>query len=797
MADQIVITEKTSQAKDVRAAIGSRYGNVLPAEGHLLDLLEPEDVVPAWKRWSPILLRPEGLYGTRPAEGGNKAAKLKAIREALRTAKRVWLATDCDREGQLIGQEILEHYEYRGQVMRVLFTAQDPQTIRDAFGRAKPNTEYSRLYAAAVARRQADQIYNLSLTRTATVILGRGARRVIGVGRVKTPTLAIVCKRELEIRSFVPLAYFEIVATANVAGGQFQMRHAPQDRIVKREIAQDVAKVAEGFEGALAVRVEDKRQVPPKLHDLPSLQKLCGSRFGWSASKTLEVAQELYDGRGKKIITYPRAEVRYLPQSLISDVPRVIAGLRVGQSFSAIPVPEPPVIRRGANGTFYDKGLEGASHHAVIPNVNAIDKLPEVWSCLSSDEKKLFDVIARAYMAALMPDFRYRQTTATLDVRGFEFRAAGRQPIDLGWRAAFPEWQPADEKGDGAQLLPPLRNGETAQLQDPKIENKETRPPPRYNEGTLIEAMQNAWRFVDDAVLRDRLKEAKGIGTPATRAEIIGGLKKQGFLIAQGKNIVPTETGLSLFGVLKQADPALVDPGVTAQLECLLDDVVVGKQEMVGAIDAVCDVAERIISKLKKSATAGVPSLLGSAGGSGTGTYPPTPAMKRFADSLVRQKGIKPPPGYKTSISICRKFLSEHAPKKSDGETAGKLDPKPVSAAQLLYAKKLALGKGLIIPDDARTNSASMSAWIDANRGKKRRKFKSKTSNRPVGPVAHQAAPPKRSRKQKVDTDTASMAPAPANSSRTPLRIPYGNKGSLWTPGCLRHPPVNSGQEIG
>ncbi len=216
MADQIVITEKSSQAKDVRAAVGSRYGVILPAEGHLIDLLEPEDVVPAWKRWSPILLRPEGLYGTRPAEGGNKAAKLKAIREALRTAKRVWLATDCDREGQLIGQEILEHYDYRGQVMRVLFTAQDSQTIRDAFGRAKPNAEFASLYAAAVARRQADQIYNLSLTRTATVILGQGARGVIGVGRVKTPTLAIVCKRELEIRDFVPIAYFEVVATARV-----------------------------------------------------------------------------------------------------------------------------------------------------------------------------------------------------------------------------------------------------------------------------------------------------------------------------------------------------------------------------------------------------------------------------------------------------------------------------------------------------------------------------------------------------------------------------------------------------
>src|ERR1700690_3751963 len=330
MPEQIVITEKTSQAKDIRAAVGSRYGDVLPAEGHLFDLFEPENVVPAWKRWSPILLRPEGLYDIRPAEGGNKAAKLKAIREALRTTKRVWLATDCDREGQLIGQEILEHYKYRGEIMRVLFTAQDQQTIRDAFGRAKPNSEYSRLYAAAVARRQADQIYNLSLTRTATVILGQGSRRVIGVGRVKTPTLAIVCKRELEIRNFVPIAYFEVVATAKVAGGQFQMRHAPQERIVKGEIADAVVNSVRDFEGALAVRVEDKRQVPPKLHDLPSLQKLCGSRFGWPASKTLEVAQELYDGQGKKIVTYPRAEVRYLPQSLITDVPRIVAGLRVG-----------------------------------------------------------------------------------------------------------------------------------------------------------------------------------------------------------------------------------------------------------------------------------------------------------------------------------------------------------------------------------------------------------------------------------------------------------------------------------
>ena len=779
MAEQIVITEKASQAKDVRAAVGSRYGEILPAEGHLFDLLEPEDVVPAWKRWSAVLLRPPGLYGTRPADGGNKAAKLRAIREALRSAKRVWLATDCDREGQLIGQEILEHYDYRGQVMRVLFTAQDQQTIRDAFSRAKPNTEYAHLYAAAVARRQADQIYNLSLTRTATVILGRGARGVIGVGRVKTPTLAIVCERELDIRDFVPVSYYEVVATANVAGGPFQMRHAQQDRIVRRELAQHVADAADGFEGALRVRVEDKRQGPPKLHDLPSLQKLCSSRFGWTAAKTLEVAQELYDGHGKKIITYPRAEVRYLPESLSADVPKIAAGLRVGQSFGTIPMPVPPMIRKGASGSFHDKGLQGASHHAIIPNVNTIDDLRAIWPRCSSDEKKLFDVVARAYLAAIMPDFRYRQTTVTLNVGSFEFRAAGRQPIELGWRAAFPDWQPDTEKGDQVQLLPTLCDGERAQLKDPLIEHKETRPPPRYNEGTLIEAMQNAWRFVDDDALRARLKEAKGIGTPATRAEIIGGLKKQHFLIAQGKNIVPTETGLSLFEVLKRADPALVDPGVTAQLECLLDDVVIGRQAMVDAIDAVCNVAQRIIDNLKKGAAAGErPHNPGVADGDGDSGRPPTPAMKRFADSIARQLGIRPSPGYTKSGSICRAFLDQHAPEKVGGEIAGEPGSKPASAAQILFAEKIAQENGIVIPANAKASSQALSTWIELNHSTSRGKRRRKTSNKPTRSTAPEArVPSTRSRQRTADSIAASAGPArQASSTDTPLKIPYGNK---------------------
>ncbi|HKM71738.1 MAG TPA: DNA topoisomerase [Stellaceae bacterium] len=427
---------------------------------------------------------------------------------------------------------------------------------------------------------------------------------------------------------------------------------------------------------------------------------------------------------------------------------------------------------KGASGSFYDKGLEGASHHAVIPNVNTVDELREIWPRLSIDEKKLFDVIARAYLAAIMPDFRYRQTTATLDVGGFAFRAAGRQPIELGWRAAFPDWQPADEKGDDAQLLPALRNGEITQLENPTIEDKATRPPPRYNEGTLIEAMQNAWRFVDNEVLRERLKEARGIGTPATRAEIIGGLKKQSFLIAQGKNIVPTETGLSLFGVLKQADPALVDPGVTAQLECLLDEVLIGKQEMVGAIDAVCDVAQRIIGKLKEGTSGEGPPLLGSAVNRDAGGRPPTPAMKRFAHSVARQKGIKPPAGYTKSGSICRTFLDRHAPKKGGDASSGETGSKPPSQAQVSFAEKIAREKGLVIPDETKASSAAVSAWIASNLGTERRKGRRKTANanKPPGSTPPKSTAPKRG-PRKYTADAGSGPATPARQSSRPGRV--------------------------
>jgi DNA topoisomerase-3 len=689
-------------------------------------LAEPHEVEAFWKNWACLLLKPDGLYPTKPATEGNKPAKLKAIGAALKRCDQVILATDCDREGQLIGQEILEHLRYRGTVHRALFTAQDPKSLRQAFDRLKPNRELRPLYEAAVARQQADQIFNLSLTRTATkMLVAHGTKGVIGIGRVKTPTLAIVCIRELEIRNFRVEDYFEIVATAKVADGSFTMRHAPppKQRIKDRARAEVIAEAAANHTGPLGVTVEHRRQAPPRLFDLPSLQKTCGQRWGWTADRTLAVAQELYDGEGKKLITYPRAEARYLAENQIADVPAIVAAMNRLRGFAHLQI-DRPVIRRGKSGHFCDKALEGVSHHAIVPNVNVLDDLEERIARLNDDEKRLLALICRSYLAAVMPDYEYRQTVATLRVpvpggMAVEFRAVGRIPLKQGWKAAYGATEPEPEtskEGDAEaeQMLPRLVDGERATLTDPRVDAKKTQPPPRYNEGTLVDAMQNAWRFVTDEALRERLKEAKGIGTPATRAEIIKGLKRQNLLAADGKLVVPTPAGLQLFELLRGAAPALVDPGTTAIWEMRLDDVVVGKADFRAVIDEIAGEADRLITVLRQHSGATVDlsqsaphrtrrgrSKVGrtsrSGGHTDAGTprsrrphrrknasrqqmkerkqdgrpepkrstsgrpIPPTALMVAFAKKLAREKRVGLPAGYAKDFEICRRFLDDHA----------------------------------------------------------------------------------------------------------------------------------------
>ena len=694
----LIITEKSSQAKDIAAALGDRYGKILPAEGHLLRLAEPDEVNSAWKSWSCVLLKPDQLYPTRPAREGNKPAKLKAIAAALKACEKVIIATDCDREGQLIGQEIIEHLRFRGTVERALFTAQDPKTIRQAFAALKPNHELRPLYEAAVARQQADQIYNLSLTRTATkTLLAPGTRGVIGIGRVKTPTLGIVCLRELEIRDFKPEDYFEIVATARTASGSFLIRHAPppKQRIKDRAKAEAIAKAATDSRGPLGVKVEHKRQAPPKLYDLPALQKVCAQKWSWTADKTLSIAQELYDGDGKKLITYPRAEARHLSENQIADVPVITGALTALRGFAHLDLGK-PIIRKGKSGHFSDKALAGVSHHAVVPNVNVMDSLERRLTRLSDDEKRLFALICRSYLAAMMPDFEYRQTVVTMQVpvpnaKDAEFRATGRIPLIEGWKAVYGGGDPEAAK-ETEQRLPTLTDGEEAVLREPKIENKRTIPPPRYNEGTLIDAMQNAWRFVEDKAMRDRLKEAKGIGTPATRAEIIKGLKRQNLLTTDGKLVVPTEAGLQLFELLREAAPPLVDPGTTAQWEMHLDAVVTSQMDFRSVIDGIATEAGKMIAVLRQRPRGGVDLQAEP-------TVKATGSKRRTRKTQGSAKAV--PATKKPRKSVSTKPRKQKTPKAGNAaETVGARQNGKPTPRMVSYAQRLAKMKGIALPSD-------------------------------------------------------------------------------------------------
>ena len=268
-----------------------------------------------------------------------------------------------------------------------------------------------------------------------------------------------------------------------------------------------------------------------------------------------------------------------------------------------------------------------------MPNVNVLDDLEIRLARLSEDEKRLFALVCRSYLAAVMPDYEYRQTVVTMSVpvpenAAAEFRAVGRIPLRLGWKAVYQAIDP-DVEAEAEQTLPSPSDGETAILSEPRVEAKRTQPPPRYNEGTLVDAMQNAWRFVEDPALRERLKEAKGIGTPATRAEIIKGLKRQNLLAADGKLVLPTPAGLQLFELLRGAAPALVDPGTTALWEMRLDEVVTGRADFRAVIDGIAAVALELIS-----------ALLGRS----SGTVDPTPSTSMLRSGRRRpgrQAGIE------------------------------------------------------------------------------------------------------------------------------------------------------------
>lgn len=674
----IVICEKPSQARHVSDAVGTKYGNVFACQGHLLRLEEPQEVNPNWKYWNQdLLVPPKGKYGFVPDSGSGKASCYSRIRQAIRSASHVIIATDCDREGQGIGQSLLEHLGYKGPVKRAMFSAEDPTTLAKALASADPNSKFEPLYQAFVARQQADQIFNLTLTRVATTVLRQqGTKGVIGVGRVKSPTLGILYRREKEIQAFKKADYFEVDLTVDGKSGSIVLRYGPDDhrRIFVRDFAEQLAAEARKFRGPISVNTERKRGAPPRPFDLPTLEQSANTLWGWPVKKTDELAQKLYEG--PKITTYPRAECQYLPEAMIPEIGGLVGQLKQVSTLKTLPIGAPN-IRTGVDGVFSDKKLAGSSHHAIIPNVNCPGGIAAAAASLGPDEAKLFELIARRFLASVGEDYVYDQTTImvpveapALDQKPFDFTTSGSVAISLGWRSIYS----SDEEAK-PHALPKIPDGEVVAASKAEVLSKVTVPPKRFTEAGLIKEMQNAAKYIEDPVERARLEEAKGIGTPATRSETIESLKRQKLIVLDARNLVPTTAGMLLCDIFVDAAPMIIDPGATARMEARLDDILHGRataNQVINEIVGMAKVAseriqqspirvdlEKAISFKKASGGAAPAPRSASRPATKPGTRPASSSAKPSGKPAYLQKARPAPPAPQPAVAAAdRIYLS-------------------------------------------------------------------------------------------------------------------------------------------
>lgn len=564
---KLYLCEKPSQGRDLAAVLGitdsnkthinTKDGIVTWCFGHLLGIPFPDHYDPKWKSWSlaTLPIQPE-RFTMVPTKNGE--AQLRVVQKMLSKVDEVVIATDADREGESIAREVLEYANYSGKIARLWLSALDPESIRNALGKLKTEAQTRNLYFAALGRSRADWLVGMNYTRAVTLRYGK-PKQVLNIGRVQTPTFGLVVKRDREIANFKSRDYFELeldVATQN--GNTITLNHAPKEenRIWDKTTAEQLASSATGQNSALTVKKEPKKTAPPKLFDLTSFQRFANSSWGWSADRALKIAQALYETH--KLTTYPRSDSVFLPEEQIADADTILTSVSQALGFDK---PSNPVIRK----TVFNSNKVTA-HHAIIPTkLNSHDT-----SKLNTDEMKAFDAIARRYVANFLPDYEFEQTTV-FGKFGVMFGVRGNITTLEGWKAVLKV-----ESKD--TVLPPIQNGETGTGGDCRVIGKQTKPPSHYTEATLIADMENVAKFVDDPRLAKILKgkEKAGIGTVATRAAIIEGLKKNEFIAAKGKKLHSTPKSNALYDTLSTHLPHLLDPAETAIWEDTLENIASG-----------------------------------------------------------------------------------------------------------------------------------------------------------------------------------------------------------------------------
>ncbi|MBF0584295.1 MAG: DNA topoisomerase 3 [Magnetococcales bacterium] len=611
---RLFLCEKPSQARDIGKILGAtsrREGYLEGADcrvtwclGHLLEMVMPEAYHPAWKTWqmeSLPIIPTQWQLAVRPAV----AKQFQVIKTLLSSAREVIIATDADREGETIGREVLTQCGYRGAVSRLWLSALDDGSIRKALGTMRPGQQTEPLYQAGIGRARADWLVGMNLSRAYT-LLGRtlGHSGVLTVGRVQTPTLKLVVDRDRQIEGFSPTPYFELSVLLQVANGKFRAQWVPdpahadaEGRCLNRAMAEQVAGLVEGKTGHIqAAETKRVKEPPPLPFDLSTLQQEASRRWSLSATQTLAVAQALYETH--KAITYPRTDCRHLPLSQWPDAPQILQA--IGQGDPALAPLVQQADRSLRSRAWDDKKI--TAHHGIIPTATPLSV-----AGLPREAAHLYDLICRHYLAQFFPAFEYDHTVIDTQILSHLFRASGRVAVVAGWKKVLGQRvqeQPPEREAVAEPVLPLVKKGEAAHAEESQVADKQTKPPNRFTEGTLIQAMKQVGRTVENPRLKQILRESAGIGTEATRASIIENLLKRKLLEKAGKKeLVSTASGQMLVDLLPHS---VTDPATTAVWEQALDDIAHGQGSLAGFQEKTVIWVSRLIAQVKSRQGAGV-----------------------------------------------------------------------------------------------------------------------------------------------------------------------------------------------
>jgi DNA topoisomerase-3 len=535
--------------------------------GHMVEQLEPGKLNPQWDKWTldalPII--PE-VWKVAACEG--KGEQLRTVIGLLKKADEIIIATDCGREGELIGRELIELSGNRKhKLMRFWSSALDEKSLRAAWNALRPGEEFDTLHQAALIRSRFDYMWGMTNSRGATLSLAP-PKVVYPVGRVQTPVLNLVVQRHLAIENFTPKVFFTLSAQVDTPAGSLEMVYEPkaeENRIWEKAAADKLAAAVAGAKGPLGVETNDRKESPPKFPSLTDLQKRASRKWQWPLDKTLQVCQSLYED---KYISYPRSECNLMPEEQMGDVPEIVAGITAAGWVKALAV-------TGSAEPLYRKDRfkpeseiqKDFDHHAVLPTKNTPKNL-------SGDERQMYELIALWFVRALAPDYEYNQVDARLSAGGIFLTAKGITPIRIGFKAleGKPEGDEADDKKDDSRALPAVTDGMAAAVQSVDVKQGKTTAPPFYTEGTLLEDMISVHKFVKNPEHRARLKETSGLGTVATRANIIKELRGRKLIVAGAKKGT-IDCSPSAIALIQALPEILRDPGQTAVWEDCMDNV--------------------------------------------------------------------------------------------------------------------------------------------------------------------------------------------------------------------------------